>query len=1124
MSDRTVKNLLLSEFLASGNFAEILRKQEASPQEITISGCVGSSRAIVTSLLYQKLANKLILILPDPQSARQFHDELAELVDEAELLYLPPNGSQAWSEVGPLTTVVGKKISALKYLQSHDAYMLVSSAAAISEKLAHPTTVRDQKIQIMPEREMDFDRLIADLVNFGFVREERVDRPGEMSVRGGIIDIFPYESIQPYRIEFFGDLVESIREFDVESQKSFQKISLLEIIPISAIGLYGPFDEHPINSLPLTHSIFDYLHDDTTILFYDYPFILNESENFYSEMSARIELFSREHNFDEELKFGEYYLEKGAIEDYFSLFHKIKFQQTAAFGGHVIDFDLKKNVHFAGDLRLFKKEVDNLFQDNQQQRTVAVLCDSDAQTARMKDLLEQEDFSTKIRIETLDLAEGFFWEEKGIAVYTNKEIFGKIRLPKLDKIEKRKISFKNLTEIRRGDFVVHTDYGIGKFKGLKAIEAYGKERECLELEYRDGDLLYVPLEKMDRIQKYSGRDTVVPSLSKLGTAQWEKIKAKTKSRVKEIATQLIKLYAKRKTEPGFQFSKDTVWQHELESSFIYDETADQLRAVEEIKNDMESPVPMDRLVCGDVGYGKTEVAVRAAFKTINDQKQVALLVPTTVLAQQHYATFKDRLQPFPLELEVLSRFKTKPEQKEILEKTANGKIDLVIGTHRLLSKDVKFKDLGLLIVDEEQKFGVLHKERLKMLKETVDTLTLSATPIPRTMHMALIGARDMSIINTPPSNRIPIKTEVCRFDKELIREVVLREINRGGQIFFVHNRVQSIHAIATGLKEILPEVNLGIAHGQMKSKDLETVMLKFTKGEIQCLVSTMIIESGLDLPNANTLIINRADKFGLSQLYQLRGRVGRSSQQAFAYLLIPPMRKLTREAIKRLQTVQEYSHLGSGYKIAMRDLEIRGAGNIFGAQQSGFVDALGYELYAKIIEEAIGELRDELNLDKKDAIQEEKAAAFDAKLEFQEDAFLPKNYVEDPSERVDIYKRLIEAKNVEKIQELESELLDRFGAMPAQAQNLINYVLLKKISANLFIEEIKIKKNRVRCKFHKDHIPTGEQFQKWLGTKLQKSSMPVELIQDKQDLFFEIHLSAEENSLETTKKFLQSIM
>jgi transcription-repair coupling factor (superfamily II helicase) len=1124
VNDQTVKNLLLSEFLASDNFAEVLRKREESPQEIGISGCVGSSRAIVTTLVYQKLADKLILILPDHPSARQFYDELAEFIDEEKLLYLPPNGSQAWSEVGPLTAVVGRKISTLKHLLSRDAYMLVSSAAAISEKLAHPGAVRERKIQIVPGREMDFDEIIATLVNFGFVREERVDRPGEMSVRGGIIDIFPYEAIHPQRIEFFGDQIESIREFDVESQKSFRQISLLEIIPISAIGFYGPFDEHPINSLPLTHSIFDYLHDDTTILLYDHPFILNEIENFYSEMSARLELFSREHNFDDELKFGEYYLEKGAIEDYFCLFYKIKFQRTAASGGPVIDFNLKKNVHFAGNIKLFKKEVDNLFQDNLQQKTVAVLCDSEAQTVRMKDLLEQEDFSTNIKIETLNLAEGFFWEERGIAVYTDKEIFGKIRLPKLDKIEKRKISFKNLTEIRRGDFVVHTDYGIGKFKGLKTIDAYGKERECLELEYRDGDVLYVPLEKMDRIQKYSGRDTVVPSLSKLGTAQWEKIKSKTKSRVKEIATQLIKLYAKRKTQPGFQFSKDTVWQYELESSFIYDETVDQLRAVEEIKKDMESPIPMDRLVCGDVGYGKTEVAVRAAFKTINDEKQVALLVPTTVLAQQHYTTFKDRLQAFPLEVEVLSRFKTKPQQKEILERMAMGKIDLIIGTHRLLSNDVKFKDLGLLIVDEEQKFGVLHKERLKMLKETVDTLTLSATPIPRTMHMALIGARDMSIINTPPSNRIPIKTEVCRFDKELIREVILQEVNRGGQVFFVHNRVQSIHAIANALKEILPEVIFAVAHGQMKSRDLETVMLKFTNGEIQCLVSTMIIESGLDLPNANTLIINRADKFGLSQLYQLRGRVGRSSQQAYAYLLIPPMRKLTREAIKRLQTVQEYSHLGSGYKIAMRDLEIRGAGNIFGAQQSGFVDALGYELYTKIIEEAIDELRDELNMEKQAIGQDEKDAVIDTKLEFEEDAFLPKDYVTDPSERVDVYKRLIEAKSVERVQELEHELLDRFGPMPPQAQNLINYVSLKKMSATVFIDEIKIKKNKARCKFHKNHVPTGEQLRMWLGKKLQKASMPFELIQEKQDLFFEITLNAKENYIETMKKFLHSIM
>jgi len=857
------------------------------------------------------------------------------------------------------------------------------------------------------------------------------------------------------------------------------------------------------------------------VCFIDYSTVHAEIMDFMQEMTFRLEGFAKEHKI-EELPYNMFYMGYKTILKTLQQMPGCEFTLLNDSFAYRVNMGLEPTVGFYGKFALFKDEIVRIIAAHPTGKPqFYYCCDSSGQENRIKELLVQEKFPEIVKTSLLNISEGFLWPEKAIYLYTNRELFSREKYPKPGVIEKRQVALRDLAAIQFGDYIVHQDHGIGIYRGLKKINAYGKERECLLIEYKDNDLLYVPLEKMDLVQKYSGRDGVVPQISKLGTTAWEKLKEKTREDIKQVAEKLIKLYATRKIRKGYAFSEDSIWQKELEASFEYEETGDQLQAIESIKHDMEKPRPMDRLVCGDVGFGKTEVAIRAAFKAINDGKQVAVLVPTTILAQQHYLTFKSRLKQFPVTVDMLSRFKTPAQQKELVKKLGEGKLDLIIGTHRLLSKDIIFNDLGLLVVDEEHRFGVLHKEKIKLLKATVDTLSLSATPIPRTMHMALMGAKDMSIINTPPHNRMPIKTEVARFDNDLIREIIMREVNRNGQVFFVHNRVQSIYGIAHHVREIVPEIKIAVAHGQMKAHELEDVMQDFATGKIQCLVCTMIIESGIDMPNANTLIINRADKFGLAQLYQLRGRVGRSDHQAYAYLLVPPLRKLSRTAIKRLQTIQEMSALGSGYKVAMRDLEIRGTGNVFGAQQSGFVDALGYDLYTKIINEAISELKAELNIEKTEKPAVKK---FEPQIDIQVDAFLPDKYIRNASERVDIYRRLIEAGTIEKIQDLQKELIDRFGALPEQAEILFDYVQVKVLAEKALVARLSVSNSKIVGQFAGDYIPRGEQFKAWFGKMVHNAREKFELKQQDKLLFFEFKTRHTEKPLVTAKYFLQSIV
>lgn len=1117
---------LITNLFAASPCGRQLERHMQEAQHVVVQDCYGAARAFLIRHLFRTRHTAMLCLFPDSEEARQFYEDLLALLPEGRVVHFTAHGRQMWNEVGPLALTIGQRIHTLKSLLDGDPVVVVTSAAALLEKTIPPQQLRNNRRVLQTGQAYDFSELVEYLVLSGYVRESRVDAPGDLAVRGGLVDLYPYEETNPLRLEFFGDRLESIREFDVETQLSIAQRQTLSLLPLAAAGLHGPYIELSTEIPAYSATLVDYFPENAMQVLFDKTLYNNELENIIADNSVRFETFVQDHNLAH-FHYSDFYAGAEEIQKQAQCLQTIEiniFKQETAFP--VLSLATLRNSHFAGNLSLLRQEVatqEQLAAAAGQKALIAVLCDSDTQAARMRDLLIQEQFPPEVAVAALNLSEGFQWPEQYCTVYTNREIYGRVRIGKTDKSGRRSMAFADLLKIKEGDFVVHTEYGVGVFQGLKQIAVYGKTRECIQIEYADGDKLYVPLEKMDRVQKYASRDGYVPALNKLGGKEWERLKSRTKARVKETAEQLIKLYAVRKMRPGHAFSTDSIWQKELEASFIYDETLDQLSAIAEIKKDMEKPVPMDRLVCGDVGFGKTEVAVRAAFKALNDGKQVAVLVPTTVLAQQHLATFNERLGKFPVRLAALSRFKTSRQQAELLAEVETGEIDLIIGTHRLLSKDIKFKDLGLLIVDEEQKFGVLHKERLKLLKANVDTLTLSATPIPRTLHMSLMGARDMSLINTPPGNRLAIKTEVCRYDKELIREVMLREAERKGQIFFVHNRVATIHAMAHLLRQLVPELTFGVAHGQMEARELEKVMIAFTESKIQCLVSTMIIESGIDVPNCNTLIVNRADRLGLAQLYQLRGRVGRSNQQAYAYFLVPAVRKLTRTAIKRLQTIQEYSHLGSGYKIAMRDLEIRGAGNIFGAEQSGFVDALGYELYAKIIEEAVQELRQDLHL--QPAAQPDQTTTVpDARVEIQSDAFLPPDYVPAAADRVDIYKRLIEARDISALEQLEREILDRFGPLPAPARNLIDYVTVKMLARHNGLEEVGIRNGRIIGRFNPAIIPERELFRPWIGKMVQKACFPFELKQKDKDLMFEVHDLHPGPTLAQLKMFLQSIL
>jgi transcription-repair coupling factor (superfamily II helicase) len=1165
---------------AAPEFQEIL-EAAAAKHDTVIRNAPGSLPAVLLSILFEQTPRSILCVFPYIDQAERFKDELDALLPEGTAALFPPpkvlpwghrdaqvtsqqlevlerllqgsggqraegggqraeggeqraeGGEQRAEGKGPRAEGGGRRAEggeqtaetgggAHENDQSADApFIIVAPVAAIKMPLQPPNAMRIEKLHLQRGAELPFSTVVEQLAEMDFERQPMIEMPGEMSVRGGIIDIYPFSRPLPIRVEFWGDVIESLREFDPATQRSQRDLAEFVVYPQRV----QPDDRRKNgrgqqSNAAAPSTLLDYLADDTLACF------------FHTEQMA-IALTSPEKNSadgnDESWLPQE---ETAAIKDealaeFFSAFNRyarfsFPLVHHPAAAETVIDCAAQPQPSFHGDLSALRRDMEN-FHARHSPARLYFLCESPGHTERIKDLFDERgmDFDG-LSIITAGLHGGFQLPHIGVAVYTDHEFYGRVRRVRQRRRYKEGLTFRQLKTLGLGDYVVHVDHGIGIYQGLEKIVTGGYERECLMIRYLDGDKLYVPLEKMDRVQKYSSRDGAAPRVHKLGAPDWERLKKRTKGRIKDIARDLLKLYAERKAQKGIVFSQDTHWQKELEASFIYEDTPDQARAVEEVKRDMQSEQPMDRLVCGDVGYGKTEVAIRAAFKAVQDGKQVAVLVPTTILAQQHHNTFHERLRKYPVSIEMLSRFRTAAQQRQIVEKLKAGQVDIVIGTHRLLSKDVAFKDLGLMVVDEEQRFGVRHKERLKQLRVNVDVLTLSATPIPRTLHMSLLGVRDMSNINTPPKDRLPVHTEIVQFDRDLMRQVILREVHRGGQVFFVHNRVSSIYRMADLLQRVVPEVEFGVAHGQMNEHELEKAMLDFIARQFHVLVATMIIESGLDLPNVNTMIINRADRFGLAQLYQLRGRVGRSHHKAYCYLVIPPVRNLTAEAIKRLETIEQFTDLGSGFQIAMRDLEIRGAGNMLGAEQSGFIESLGFDLYCKILEEAVQETRRETLPEV--VVPQLPEKRDECRVELEGDAYLPEDYVDLPAERVAIYRRLAEAKTFAEIGAVREELADRFGRLPEAAENLLGMASLKLLGTALGLRSVQVLSRQSIGIFAENGRPNqGEPFKNWVGSMVQRAAVPFEFIQ-RPGLGFRLNVKKQERALPMTLKLLRSLV
>ncbi len=1081
----------VQNILAQSSLIDEAVQRIRSDRQIQIRGLMGSLKALFLSILMQKVSLPIIYITAEDFQEEIMREDLEIILGNEQVAVFPKIRELADCDILYDANKKSMLLSALEKLLDRRNIVAIVPAKNLVHKFPNPNKSRKQKLFLKVKLEYKFEELKVRLSNLGFERQAAVENCGEMSIRGGIIDVFPHTCDSPIRIEFAGNQIESMRIFNPTTQRSIQSIN--------QITIYPQYVETEKQSSQIEFvSIFDYFEKEAIVFFDEKELIQKEIDDFFLFQIPE-EISTADRTGDRAARF----LNWEDIQNISGRFLTISHDSIQSFEQEKqIDFASQAQDAFHGSFHLLKKKIDYYKKQlhNSQNNQIYFLCETAEQIHRMEELFQDAGIDLdNIKFEKFGLNQGFIFHDANLVVFTDNYFFGRpIRWKRRRKIS-HGLTVQQLNSLSIGDFVVHIDKGIGQYNGLKKIIVHEHERECLSLIYRDGDILYVPLERMDRIQKYAAKEGLVPELSKLGSKDWERLKKRTKKHLKQLAKELTLLYAARKQQQGFAFSADTPWQRELEASFEYEDTPDQIKATQEIKADMEAINPMDRLVCGDVGYGKTEVAIRAAFKAANDGKQVAVLVPTTILALQHYNLFRERLQKYPVVVDFLSRFRTRTEQKRIIERLNQGKIDIVIGTHRILSNDVKFKDLGLLIIDEEHRFGVQKKESLKKKYLNVDVLSMSATPIPRTLNMALLGIRDMSLITTPPRDRHPIITEVTPFSLDLIRLAILKEVDRGGQIFFVHNRVQSIESITRMLRKNCPGVSFAIAHGQMDERQLEKVMWDFAMKKFQCLVSTLIIESGLDIPNVNTLIINRADRFGLSQLYQLRGRVGRSNQIAYAFLLIPPISHLKRNALKRLKIIEEFSDLGVGFNIAMRDLELRGAGNILGSEQSGHIAALGYELYMKIIEEATQELK----LEQEGKLLPEIRENSDIKLDIEDDAFLPDDYINYSELKVDIYRRLANEPNLAKIKDIEDEVRDRFGPLPRPAANLFRLVELKLLSRALEFKTIKVEKHKLMAYFSEKITETNnaELIEKKISWIIDKASLGFHFLQDKNRRF-----------------------
>lgn len=1022
-----------------------------SQPETFIEGLTGSAVSMVLAENFKETRMPFLFILEDKEEAAYYLNDLESLLGDNRVLFYPASYRRAYQIEETDNANVLLRSEVLNRINSKKKpAIIVTYPDALFEKVITRKELERNTLKITVGDKLSLDFINETLFEYHFKRTDFVTEPGEFAVRGGIVDVFSFSNDEPYRIEFFGDEIDSIRTFDVETQLSLDVKKKVNIIPNIETKTVEETRE----------SFLKYIASKTVV------FIKNETY-FLGRIN---QLFEKAEEIHEELdpiikraKPAELFVTSDELETQLENFVRVYLKNTTHTKSVAsILFNTRPQPSFNKHFNLL---IDDLNKNHDEGIKNYIFCSTEQQAKRLRDIFrDTEKQVNQFETFVFPLYQGFIDYDLKIACYTDHQIFERYHRFRLKNgyAKKQSITLKELSNIEVGDYVTHIDHGIGKFGGLQKIEVEGRMQEAIKLFYGDRDILYVSIHSLHKISKYNGKEGKEPKIYKLGSDTWKKLKAKTKARVKEIAFNLIELYAKRRTMQGYAFSPDSYLQAELESSFAYEDTPDQSSATEDVKRDMESDRPMDRLVCGDVGFGKTEVAIRAAFKAVDNGKQVAVLVPTTILAFQHFKTFTERLSDMPVTVNYLNRFRTAKEKRAILEELKNGKLDIIIGTHQLVNKNVAFKDLGLLIIDEEQKFGVAVKDKLKTLKENIDTLTLTATPIPRTLQFSLMAARDLSVITTPPPNRYPVETHVIRFSEEIIRDAISYEISRGGQVFFIHNRIQNITEVAGMIQRLIPDAKIGIGHGQMEGKKLEDLMLRFMNNEFDVLVSTTIVESGLDVPNANTIFINNANNFGLSDLHQMRGRVGRSNKKAFCYFITPDETVMTEEARKRMQALEQFSDLGSGLNIAMKDLEIRGAGDLLGGEQSGFINEIGFETYQKILTEAIDELKEnefkslyETSEDtNKDYIRE---TTFDTDLEL----LIPTDYVNNTTERLNLYTRLNELKTEEELQLFASEMEDRFGPLPHETQNLLTSIRLKWLAINLGFERIVIKNNRM---------------------------------------------------------------
>ena len=1023
-----------------------------------LKGLSGSLDMVIFSTLYSSKGGFHLIIAQDKEEAAYLNTDIQNLLEMEDHMIFPSSFKRPYhyDEVDNANVLMRAEILN-RVLESKDKPgIIITYPEALYERVINRRSLVDNTFSAKVGEAVDMEFVTEVLSSYDFERTDFVYEPGQFAIRGGILDVFSFSNEHPYRLELFGKEIESIRTFDPETQLSIASVDKISLIPNVQTKLLQEVRQSFLGFLP----------ESTIVWIKDYQLTLDVMDECFNKASLAFdEIVSKTANDKLLLKPADLF-DRG--EDFAKLsseFTRVEFgKQFYLAGANLIQWKSQSQPSFNKNFDLL---VTHLAENEKAGNINILTAENEKQIDRLLEIFHQLDPTLRVQSMLLGLREGFEDRQLKLICYTDHQLFERFhRYKTRQKASKSKaLTIKELKSLHPGDYIVHVDYGVGRFAGLEKVDINGNMQEAVRLIFRDDDLLYVNIHSLHKISKYSGQEGTTPAMSKLGSPEWENKKSRAKKQVKDIAKDLIALYAKRRSASGFAFSKDAVLQIELESSFLYEDTPDQGLATADVKSDMEKTYPMDRLVCGDVGFGKTEVAIRAAFKAVNDRKQVAVLVPTTILAMQHFHTFTERLENFPVKVEYINRFRTAKEIKEIIAQVKTGEIDILIGTHKIVNKEIVFKDLGLLIIDEEQKFGVKVKDQLKNLRVNVDVLTLTATPIPRTLHFSLMGARDLSVIATPPPNRQPVTTEIETFREEVIRDAVSYELRRGGQVFFVHNRVGEIDSIANLIMKLVPDARVAGAHGQMDGKKLEKIMVDFINHEYDVLVSTNIIESGLDIPNANTIIINRANMFGLSDLHQMRGRVGRSNKKAFCYLLTSPLSGLTAEARKRLQTLEEFSDLGDGFKVAMKDLDIRGAGNLLGAEQSGFITDLGFEMYHKILDEAVRELKENefAALFETDLEEKVKVLVQDCTIETDLELLIPEGYVSNITERLGLYSKLDSIKNEEALEKFSTMLLDRFGPLPDTVQDLMETVKLRWAAEKLGIEKLVLKSNQMKC-------------------------------------------------------------